>query len=313
MELDFQAGATDTYILLPHQAERYRRDPRYRVLVNNEGAYAYIGYNARLPMFKDVRVRRALGMALDIDNIIEHVLWGEARRATGPYYAHTPYSDPSVTPLPYDPQGAAKLLAEAGWRKNARGVLEKDGKAFAFTLITNNGNPQRKAIMQIAQEAWKKLGIECSVQTFEWTVLLEEFIHVHKFDAYVLGWGGAAINPDKYELFHSSQTHPYDANYVGYQSAEADQLLTKIREAYDKKELIEATQRFHRLLAHDQPYTFVYEPLRSFALDRRITHHKRLPDGRVVEEELRTPPSGDLFRFLSDWHKSSGAQQLTAH
>src|SRR5688572_11685764 len=172
-------------------------------------------------MFKDVRVRRALGMALDVQSIIKYVLSSEARAATGPFYANTPYYDHSVKPLAYDPEAAARLLAEAGWQKNARGMLEKEGKPFRFTMITNNGNPQRKAIMQIAAEAWKALGIQCSIQTFEWTVFLEEFVHTHKYEAFVLGWAGAAINPDKYELFHSSQAQPYEANYVGYKSDEA--------------------------------------------------------------------------------------------
>jgi ABC-type transport system substrate-binding protein len=313
MELEFQAGALDSYLLLPHQAERYRRDPSYNVQVHNEGAYAYIGYNARLPLFKDVRVRQALGMALDVDSIIKYVLSGEARRSTGPFYAHTPYNDPTVKPLPYDPAGAARLLAEAGWHKNARGVLEKGGKPFRFTMITNNGNPQRKAIMQIAQEAWKKLGVECSIQTFEWTVFLEEFVHTQKFEAFVLGWGGGAINPDKFELFHSSQTALYETNYCGYESKEADDLLTKIRETYDEKELIALTHQFHRVIARDQPYTFIYEPLRTFVLDRRIERHRPLADGRVAVEPVRTPPSGDLFRFMSEWRKTSGTSQATAH
>ena len=134
------------YFAQPHQAKRYRQDERYQVLSGNDGAYSYIGYNLRRPLFKDVRVRRALGMAVDVNAIIKYVLAGEGKRATGPYYSNTPYSDPHVTPLPYDPKAALELLAQAGWRKNSKGLLEKDGK-FRVHAGQQHGNLQRTALI----------------------------------------------------------------------------------------------------------------------------------------------------------------------
>jgi ABC-type transport system substrate-binding protein len=270
----------------------------------------FIGYNMRRPLFKDVRVRRALGMAIDVRGIIEHVLSGEGKPATGPFYSTTPYFDPEVKPLPYDPQAALALLSEAGWRKNAQGVLEKDGRPFEFTLVTNNANMQRKAIMVIAQEAWRKLGINCRVQAFEWTVFLEEFVQKNDFDAYVLGWAGGAISPDKFSLFHSSNTRPYQPNYVGYQNPEVDELLIRIRETYDEAELIQLTQKLHRLLARDQPYTFIYEPIKPYVFDRRILRWQQSADGTEVAQKLATPRSGNIFQFLSECRKASAAHEL---
>lgn len=313
MELEFRAGALDVYDTLPHQAARYRADPDYRVLQYNEGAYAYIGYNARRPPFDDKRVRRALGMAIDVDAIIRHVLSGEGRRSTGPYYSHTPYYDPEVKPLPYDPQAALALLAEAGFRKNARGMLERDGKPFAFTLVTNNGNPQRKAIMTIAQEAWRKLGIDCKIQAFEWTVFLEQFVHQLNFDAIVLGWAGGAITFDKYLYFHSTQVSPYQRNYSGYQNPQADELLTRIGETYDAEELRKLTRQLHRVIAEDQPTTFLYEPIRPLAFDRRIARVTRSPDGTELVRELETPPSGNVYHAIAEWQKLSSVPLATAH
>ena len=143
-ELEFQAGALDRYDALPHQAERYRKDSNYHVVPSTEGYYAYIGYNMRRPLFQDVRVRRALGMAIDVDSIIKYVLYGEGKRATGPYFSTTPFNDPGVKPLPYDPKAALALLEEAGWKKNARGLLEKDGKRSRVHF----GDEQRQSATQ---------------------------------------------------------------------------------------------------------------------------------------------------------------------
>ena len=195
MELEFQSGALDRYEAQPYQAERYIADPSYHVVSSPEGQYAYIGYNMRRPLFQDARVRRALGMAIDVDSIIKYVLYGQGRRSTGPYFSSTPFNDKTVKPLRYDPDGAAALLAEAGWKKNAQGLLEKDGNVFQFTLVTNNANQQRKAVMTIAQEAWRKLGIDCKIQVFEWTVFIAEFIDVWQFRRLRIGLDGGRFEP----------------------------------------------------------------------------------------------------------------------
>jgi ABC-type transport system substrate-binding protein len=311
MELEFGAGAVDLYVAQPHQADRYRRDPHYQVLSGNDGNYSYIGYNMRRPLFQDVRVRRALGMAIDVDAIIKYVLAGEGKRATGPFYSITPYFDPGVAPLPYDPKRALELLGEAGWRKNAKGMLEKDGQLFSFTLITNSGNLQRKAIMTIAQEAWRKLGIDIKVQAFEWTVFLDDMVEVGNFDAYVLGWGGAAINPDKHAVFHSSQSHPHELNVVAYHSARADDLLLRIRASYDADETVRLAHELHRVVAEDQPYTFLYERLLPYVFDNRIVQVRRDPSGAEHFEKPAVPPSGDVFQFFREWRKLPSAPEMT--
>ena len=71
-------------------------------------------------------------MAINVDPIIRYVLYGEGERVTGPYPKITDWYDPDVKPLPYDPVKALKIFNEKGWRKNADGILEKDGKLFEF-------------------------------------------------------------------------------------------------------------------------------------------------------------------------------------
>ncbi len=311
-EVELGAGALDMYNALPHQGERYRQDPSYQVVSSREGYYAYIGYNLRRPPFHDVRVRRALGMAIDVGSIIKYVLHGEGRPATGPYYSNTPYADPDVKPLPYDPAGALRLLEQAGWRKNARGLLEKDGKPLEFTLVTNAGNAPRKAIMTIAQEAWRKIGINCKVQAFEWTVFLNDFVETNQFDAVVLAWGGGDIDPDKFSIWHSSQTNDYQLNHSGYKSERADALIMRIRNTYDQEEQIKLTREFHRLIADDAPYTFLYQPTRPIVFDRRLARVKRGPDGREELEKLRASASGDATFFVHEWRKLASPPQYGA-
>jgi ABC-type transport system substrate-binding protein len=303
MELEFQSGALDRYEAQPYQAERYLKDPNYHVVSSPEGQYSYIGYNLRRPLFQDARVRRALGMAIDVDSIIKYVLYGQGRRSTGPYFWSTPFGDKTQTPLPYDPAGAAALLAEAGWKKNSNGLLEKDGKVFQFTLVTNNANQKRKAVMTIAQEAWRKLGIDCKIQVFEWTVFIDEFIDVGNFDAYVLGWVGGDLNPDQFQIWHSSQTHPYELNYVAYNNPRADDLIMRIRTEYDADKQIQLTRELHRLIAEDQPYTFLYEPLKPIVFDKRVVRVLKTPDGKELIKNIEAPAFGSVDLSIAEWRK----------
>jgi ABC-type transport system substrate-binding protein len=301
-EVEFRAGAVDSYITLPQQAVRYRKDERFQTVSTLMPAYNYIAYNLRRPLFQDVRVRRALGMAIDVDELVEHVLWGEGQRITGPYYVGTPFYDPSTPPLPYDPEGAKRLLAEAGWLPGPDGILRKDGQRLAFKLITNHGNPQRRAIMTVAQDAWRRIGVEVVTQQFEWTVFLSQFVNALEFDAIVLGWVGGGLDPDIYQLWHSSQAGPMQLNFSGYRSAEADALMERINQEYDLARQIELAFALHNRIAEDQPFTFLFTSTRTWGLDRRLVVIER--DAAGVERPRRIEPFlGRIDYHIDRWRK----------
>lgn len=297
-EVEFRTGAVDRYTPLPHQIARYKQDRRYRAFSSVGFGYTYIGYNLRNPLFQDRRVRRALGMAIDVDEIIRYVLYGEGERITGPYPKNTRWYDPEVPPLPYDPEAAGRLLAEAGWKKNADGWLEKNGRVFEFNLITNNGNPIRKAVLTIAQNAWRKLGIKCNTQLFEWAVFLKDFINPGRFDAVVLGWS-MGVDPDLFQIWHSSQTHPNQLNFVGYRNPEADRLIVRIRREYDPAQQERLAHALHRVIAADQPYTFLYARRVTEVLDRKIVMVG--PDGRY--QPIRPTQTGNIYFYFNRWTK----------
>ncbi len=300
-EMEFYAGTIDHYDVLPHQVERLKKDPRFQAFSGLSFGYTYIGYNLRKPPFNDIRVRRALGMAIDVDKIIKYVLYGQGERITGPFPKQTDYYDHTVKPIPYDPKKALKLLNEAGWKKGRDGWLWKNGKKLQFTLITNSGNDIRKAILAIAQDSWKKIGIDVKTELLEWSVLLRR-INQHSFDAVVLGWS-MGIEPDLYQIFHSSQTHPYQLNFVGYKNKKADELIIRIRQEYDEKKRIELCHRLHRIIAHDQPYTFLFVRKWTAVLDKRIVIKEVDKYGRVYYKKIKPTKTGDYTFYFTKWIK----------
>jgi len=309
-ELEFRAGTIDSYGAEPHQVARYKKDPRYQPFSRLGSGYSYIGYNLRQPLFQDVRVRKALGMAVDVEQIIRYLLYGEGERVTGPYPRTTPWYDPQTQPLPFDPAAAGKLLDEAGWRLGPDGIRAKDGKRLAFTLITNHGNAQRKAIGTIVQDQWRKIGVDCSFQLFEWAVFLKDFINPGRFDACILGW---SMGPDfdLYQLWHSSQTHPQQLNFVGYANPEADRLIERLRRTYDEATQTRLARRLHRVIAADAPYTFLYAPRGTTVLDKRIVVVRHNPDGSERYEHIQPTKSGEIGFYFNRWRKLAEAPVFT--
>ena len=301
-EMEFRAGAVDYYGAQPHQVTRYQEESRYQSFSSLGFGYTYIGYNNRRSLFADPAVRRALGMAINVGDFIQYLLYGEGERITGPYPKNTSWYDPTIDPLPYDPEGARKLLEARGWYLNADGWLEKEGTVFEFTLITNSGNPIRKNVMTIAQNAWKKIGVKCQTQYFEWAVFLKDFVNTGDFDAVVLGWS-MGIDPDLYQLWHSSQAGPQQLNFIGYANPIADDLIVRIRQEYHREVQQNLTHQLHRLIAEEQPYTFLYAPLGTRVLDKKIVlvHHQ--DDGSETYEKIYPIPSGDMTFHFHQWRK----------
>ncbi len=310
-EMEFYAGTLDSYAVQPFQVERLEKDPRYQHFSGLSFGYSYIGYNMRREPFKDRRVRTALGMAIDVNKIIQYVLYGQGKRMTGPFPEQTDYYDQNVKPLPYDPEGALRLLAEAGWKKGPDGWLQKNGKRLQFTLITNQGNSTRKAILAVAQNSWRQIGIDVRTDVLEWAVFIQERVDKHDFDALVLGWV-MGIDPDLYQIWHSSQTQANQLNFVAFENAKADDLIVRIRQEYNHDKQVEYCHELHRIIAEEQPYTFLYVGKWTAILDKRIVIQEVDSRGKVVYRRIEPTKTGDYTFYFNKWIKLPQAPKFGA-
>jgi len=308
-EMEFYAGTVDSYGVPPHEVARLSKDPAYQSFTGLSFGYSYIGYNMRREPFKDRRVRKALGMAIDVDKIIKYVLYGQGEQITGPFPKQTDYYNRAVKPLPYDPEGALKLLAEAGWTMGPNGWLQKDGKRLQFTLITNQANDIRKAILSIGQNSWRKIGIDVRTDVLEWAVFIQERINKLDFDAVVLGWS-MGIEPDLYQIWHSSQIQPNQLNFVGFQNEKADDLIIKIRQEYNHERQVRYCHHLHEIIAEEQPYTFLYVGKWTAVLDKRIVIKEVTSDGTVRYSRIRPTKTGDYTFYFNRWIKRHEAPRF---
>jgi peptide/nickel transport system substrate-binding protein len=233
--------------------------------------YYYLGWNTERPLFADKRVRRAMTMALNRTALIENVFAGLGQLSIGPYQPGSPHNDPDVRPIPFDLDGARKLLADAGFRdSDGDGIVDKelhpgDGKRapFEFTMLTYGSRKEWSALTNIFKEDLLKIGVKMNIETAEWS-LMQKRMEEKRFDAYTGGWA-TGWDDDLYQIWHSSQADvPKGSNRVGFRSKEADGIIEKVRVTFDEDERTQLFRAFHRIVNDEQPYTFVIartEPL----------------------------------------------------
>lgn len=250
--------------------------------------YTYMAYNLKDRRFSDIRVRRALNLAVDKQEIINLVFLGYAREATGPFIPESWSYNTAVKAAPYDPRAAAVLLAEAGWRdSDGDGWLDKGRERFSFTLLVNQGNEERLKVAQVIQRRLKDIGIEVKIQVIEWTVFIKDYVDKRNFEAMLLGWS-LPREPDNFDIWHSSKTGEGEFNFVSYANAEVDELLVTARREFDQEKRAACYHRVHQILYDEQPYMFLYVPDSLSALHRRF---------RGIEPSL----SGIYHNFIYWW------------
>ena len=282
MYMELKAGGVDQMGLTPVQFARQTDTPRFKAAFNKyrypSNGYLYLGYNLRHPLFKDVRVRRAMTAAINKDELIQGVLFGMGQKADGPMIPGRWAHNPQIKDIPFNPDLARQLLAEAGWKPGDDGFLQKDGKPLRFTILTNQGNQQRLMTAQIIQQRLKQVGIDVRIRIVEWAAFLKEFIDKGNFEVVLLAWL-TSQDPDMYDIWHSSKTKPGELNFIGYNNPEVDQLLEEGRSTFDIEKRKKAYYRIQDILAEEQPYTFLYVPDALPVVSSRIRGIEPAPAG----------------------------------
>jgi len=285
------SGGVDMMNLNPLQylrkSETRRIRENYRKFRYPANGYTYMGYNLRSVLFSDKKVRQALAYAIDRQAIIDGILLGLGRPCTGPFSDVSWAYNPHAKNYPYDPERAKRMLSDAGWkRSNTDTILEKNGRPFRFTIMTNQGNTERIRTAEIIQQNFKKVGIDVKIRVMEWQAFLEQ-IDNRSFDAMILGWG-MGRDPDIYDIWHSSKTKKGEYNFISYKNGEIDRLLIAGRRTFDIAKRKKIYYRIHAILADEQPYAFLYVP------DATPIVHRRF-------KGIEVAPLGIMYNF-KDWY-----------
>ncbi|WPB56056.1 ABC transporter substrate-binding protein [Xylophilus sp. GOD-11R] len=158
------AQADLAYGLDPVSMTRLRKRGRVRLDTVTLPRTVIVKLNAGLPALRDARVRRALSLAIDRDGIAR-ALQRDPGLAAGQLFPPimAGWHDPALAPLAFDPQAAARLLTEAGWRRGADGLRDTDGQPLRLVLRTFVDRPELPVFATALQEQWRQAGIAVRV------------------------------------------------------------------------------------------------------------------------------------------------------
>jgi len=217
--------------------------------------FSYLGFNLQDPVLKDVRVRRAVTLAIDRDTIIRQALVGGSRPATAILPPEHWAGNADLPPYPYDPAQARTLLQQAGVTLPLKLVYKTSTDA------------QRVRLATVMQAQMRPAGIALEIRSLDWGTFFDDVKH-GKFQLYGLTWVGIKT-PEIYRLaFHSASVPPVGANRGRLQDAELDKLI----EGGDWRGV---TSRAHQLL----PYVPLWYEGQFAAMRKDVRAYAPAPDG----------------------------------
>jgi peptide/nickel transport system substrate-binding protein len=247
--------------------------------------YTYIGWNVRRPdvepdtakknFFKDVTVRTAMTHLIDRQKILNNIHYGLGEMVTGPFFSRGPNCDPKIEPLPYNPEKAKTLLDKAGWiDHDGDGIRDKDGVPFEFTYNVHNARDYHLKIAEIVKQDIEKAGIKVNIKSTDFNSFID-IVNSRKFDAIRFAWGEPdPVDTDPFQIWHSSQWDNKGSNHTGYGNAEIDDKLVRARRELDFKKRQRLFRQVHKIIADDQPYTFLFNLYELYFYDKKFRNVK---------------------------------------
>lgn len=271
--LELMAGNIDSMGLDPTQFSRIvparpQLNQKLNLYKELGNSYTYMGFNLKRKPFDDVRVRKAINHAIDKQEIIDGVYLGLGINIASPYKPGTRWSNPNLSNYAYNPEQAKALLAEAGFRLNEDGYMVRDGKLLSFEIITNQNKEREKSAVLI-QRRLKAIGIKVNIRSIEWASFISRFIKTGDFDVVILGWG-LGLDPDQFNIWHSSQQGGDKFNFIGYNNLQVDKLLEQGRRELDPNKRQAIYHEFAKVLLEDSPIVYLSAGYGLSAIHKRI-------------------------------------------
>ncbi len=269
--VELEAGDVHLVMEAPwRELPRYIAEPDFQVYQSPDATIWFIGMNLNAPIVADLRTRKAIGHAIDRD-LIQQTLYMGLGRATTTYLAGELAADKGVDQYApsYDPDEAARLLAEAGWVMGDDGILVAQnvegvdpGTKFEFDYWTYQDDEARR-LAEVTQKMLSDVGIKANITPMDkptYDSQMEAGGHSIILRRYT--WDGLDILP----WFHHSQYLPYP-NYLGVNDPELDKMFDDAEYLPTFEERSDAYREAHiKLIEEYYPWAPIYQrPMLIFA------------------------------------------------
>jgi len=276
LELRKQSADVAINALTADTVVTLRRDPDLTVMESPGTIYAYLAMNLRDPILKDVRVRRAIAYAINVQPVIHYLLRDQAR----PAYSVLPPQhwayDGDVEKYPHDPERARQILDDAGYRP-------LNGIRFHIVMKTSTEESTR-LLAAVLQQQLREVGIALDIRSFEFATFFAD-ITKGAYQFHSLRWVGGNLNPDIFEhIFSTSSFAPRRANRTFYSNPKVDELIREGDSTLGQQKRKVIYDEIQQIIAQDLPY------INLWYLDNVVVHTRRV-------QGIEISPSGN-YDFL---------------
>jgi peptide/nickel transport system substrate-binding protein len=276
--LELRKGSADATInaLTPDTVLTLEREPTLAVERAPGTVLAYLGFNLREPILKNVQVRQAIAYALDRQPMIEYLWRGQAKPARSILPPQSWAYNGEVRQYNHDPAKARALLDAAGYPA-------MNGVRFHIAMKTSTDENTR-LMVAVMQQQLREVGIALDIRSFEFGTFFADVTH-GAFQLYGLRWIGGNEDPDIFEYaFHSAKFPPNGANRGYYSNSRVDALIDAARRAVDPGARKLIYGEVQNILAEELP------SINLWYLDNVLVHNKRVAN-------LKLNPAGN-YDFL---------------
>ncbi len=259
------------------------KDKRFKVFKSDKSGVYYMAFNVRKAPFSDKAFRQAVAYLIDKDFIVIRVLQNEGQRMDniippGNRYWHNPNTPQFGKGMTRHERvkKAYEILKAAGytWEKppidgkgkicKAKGLKMPDGQELRpFDILTPPADydPHRAMAGMLIQQWLKQVGIPASAKPSSFGSIVQQVKVKREFDAFILGWGKLAIDPDYLRtFFHSTQDRPRGRNPMGYHNDWYDKIADESACTMDEAKRRELIFKMQEFIVEEAPYIPLYVP-----------------------------------------------------
>lgn len=256
-----QVGDIHITEITGNQVKTLGQNPALKVYTEPMNAVQILALNNNNKALSDIRVRQAIAKAINKDAIIETVVWGYGNKVG----AHLPVNYPDYVDtnsvMPYDPEGAKKLLAEAGY-----------GQGLKLELILPKSYQIHVDAGQIIADQLSKVGITADIKIIEWGQWLSDVYNGKKYEMTVVALSGRL---DSY--YFLKRYHSGSKDFISIPTGDIDQLLEQSVKERDAAKRQEIFKQIQMTLAEKVPVVYIQTPHKTFGLAKNVEGFRIYP------------------------------------
>jgi peptide/nickel transport system substrate-binding protein len=253
--------------------------------------------------FRTKEFRKAISMAINRADLCRIVYSGYAKPAYGPVSPSNHFwFNASLEEEKYDPQGALRLLTQAGFRSEPDTLKDRAGNRVEFTLVTNSGNAAREKMASMIQQDLSRIGIKVNVVTLDFPSLIERMTRTFDYEACILGLVNTDLDPNSQMTvwLSSGENHQWNPGQTTPATpweAEIDKLMREQAAAPREKERKARFDRVQQIVAEQQPFIYLINKDVLVAVSSSVVGAAPValnPPGFWNVETLRLGPAPEL-------------------